>query len=83
MYPLGYICLSEGVHFFYICNKLTLRHQNGVYLSSKMLKVLLIIQYIFGILLSFFVIRNFMGTCSSIEMLMGYMFRERLVTSVL
>jgi len=55
-----------------------LRHKNGVYLySSKILKVLLKIQYIFGILLSLSVIGNFRGTCSSIAMLKGYIVRER------
>jgi len=45
MYPLGY-WLSEGVHLLYICNKLTLRHKNGVYLySSEILKILYKIQY--------------------------------------
>jgi len=39
--PKGYVCLSEGVRLLYICNKLTLRHKNGVYLySSEILKVL-------------------------------------------
>jgi len=28
---IGYIGLSEGVHLWYICNNLTLRHKNGVY----------------------------------------------------
>ena len=32
---VGYICLSEGVHSLYICNNLTLRHKNGVYLYSS------------------------------------------------
>jgi len=65
----------------YICNKLTLRHKNGVYLyDSKILNVVLTIQKIVGILLSLFVIRNFRGTCSFIEMLKGYMIR---VTPVL
>ena len=35
MYPLGYICLSEGVYLLYICNKLTLRHKKEVYLYSS------------------------------------------------
>jgi len=35
----------------------------------------------FDISLSFFVIRNFSGACSSVEMLKGYMVRERLGTS--
>jgi len=39
--PKGYVCLSEGVRLLYICNKLTLRHKNGVYLySSEILKIL-------------------------------------------
>jgi len=41
-------------------------------------KIMLICKYIFVIFLNFFVIRNFRGTCSSIEMLKGYMARERL-----
>ena len=32
---VGYICLSEGVHSLYVCNNLTLRHKNGVYLYSS------------------------------------------------
>jgi len=39
------------------------------------------LQWIFVILLSLFVIRNFRGTCSSAQMLEGYMGRERLGTS--
>jgi len=36
---------AEEVNLLYICNKLTFRHKNGVYLySSKFLKVLLKIQ---------------------------------------
>jgi len=35
------------------------------------MKFLLKIQWIFLILLSFFVIRNFRGTCSSVEILKG------------
>jgi len=43
--PSGYICLPEGVCLLYICNKLTLRHKNGVYLySSEILKIILKIQ---------------------------------------
>jgi len=32
MYPLGYICLSEGLHLLYSRNKLTMRHKNGIQL---------------------------------------------------
>jgi len=42
--------------------------------SSKNLKVLLKIQRHFVILLSLFLIRNYRGTCSPVEMLKGYMF---------
>ena len=80
---LGYICLSEEVHLLYSRNEFTLRHENGVYLhSSKILQVLLKIQQIFVIVLSL-VIRNFRGTCSSVKMVKGYMFRERLGTPAL
>ena len=37
-------------------------------------------KYIFVIILSLFVISNFRGTCSSIEILKGYMARESLGT---
>jgi len=33
--PYAYVCLSESVHLLHICNKLTLRHKNGVYLYSS------------------------------------------------
>ena len=58
---------------------LTLRHRNVVYLySSKNVKVILKIQWIFVILLSLFVIRNSSSKCSSVEMLKGYMVSEKL-----
>jgi len=58
-------------------NILTLRHKNGVYLySSTNVKVLFKIHWIFVIVLSFFVIINFRGTCSSVTMLKGYLVRE-------
>jgi len=41
---------------------------------------MLIVKNNFVIFLSLFVIRNFRGTCSSIEMLKGYMARESLGT---
>jgi len=44
------------------------------------LKVLLKIQWISIILLSLFVIIYYRGTCSSLEMLKGYMVREKLGT---
>ena len=46
-------------------------------------KIMLIGKYIFVIFLNLFVIRNFRGTCLSIEMLKGYMARESLGTPVL
>jgi len=39
---------------------------------------ILISKYIFVIFFNLFVIKNFRGTCSSIEMLKGYMARESL-----
>jgi len=44
---------------------------------------MLVGKYIFVIFLNLFVIRNFRGTCSSIEMLKGYMARESLGTPAL
>jgi len=46
-------------------------------------KFTLIGKYIFVIFLNLLVIRNFRGTCSSIEMLQGYMARESLGRPVL
>ena len=78
---LGYICLSEEVHLLYSRNKFTLRHKNGVYLYSfKILQILLKIQQVFVILFNFVVIRNFRASCSSVKMVKGCMFRERLGT---
>jgi len=39
---------------------------------------MLIGKYVFVIFLSLFVMRNFRGTCSSVEMLKGYIARESL-----
>jgi len=64
------------VHILCICNKWNLRRKNGVYLYSFVLKI----QWIFSILLRLLIIANFRGTCSSIQMLKGYMFRVRLGT---
>jgi len=47
------------------------------------IKVLLKIQWIFVILLSLFVIRNFRGSRSSVEILKGYTVKERFGTPVL
>ena len=44
---------------------------------------MLIGKYILVIFHNLFVIKNFWGTCSSIEMLKGYMARESLITPVL
>jgi len=43
---------------------------------------MLIGKYNLVIFHSLFVIRNFRGTCSSVEMLKGYMARESLITPV-
>jgi len=45
-------------------------------------KIMLIGKYSYVILLNLFVMRNFTGTCSSIEMLKRYMARESLGTPV-
>ena len=44
---------------------------------------MLIGKHILVVFHSLFVIRNFRGTCSSIEMLKGYTARESLITPVL
>ena len=71
LFPNTYTYISVNIIFknHYLC-------------SSENLKVLLKIHWIFVVLLSLFVIRNFKGACSSVEMLKGYMVRERLVTLV-
>jgi len=64
------LCLC--VHLLYSRNKLTLRHKiESTWSSIK-------VQCFFVILPSLFVIRNFRGTSSRAELLMGYMVRERL-----
>jgi len=50
---------------------------------NSVFKIMLIGKHIFVIFLNLFVIRNFRGTCSSIEMLKGYRARESLGTPVL
>ena len=50
---------------------------------NSIFKIMLIGEYIFASFLNLFVIRNFSGTCSSIEVLKGYMARESLGTPVL
>ena len=64
---------------------LPLRHKNVVYLySSKNLKVLLKVQWIVLIFLSLFVIRTSgVHARSSVDMLKGYIVRERLGTPAL
>jgi len=65
----------------YSRDKITLRRKNGVYFyNSKHQKVSLQVQKIFIILLSLFVIRDFKGTSSSVEMLKGNMVTKRLGT---
>jgi len=49
---------------------------------NSIFKIMLIGKYIF-IFFNLFVIRNFRGTCSSIEMLKGYMARESLGAPIL
>jgi len=44
---------------------------------------MLVGKYILVIFHSLFVMRNFRGTCSSIEVLKGYMARKSLITPVL
>jgi len=44
---------------------------------NSIFKVMLIGKYIFVIFLNLCVIRNFRGTCSSIEMLKGYIHGQR------
>jgi len=82
------IYLLLGV-YFPICRgtfKISNRRERYVYIlliskySNLKYKVLLKIQWSFVVLLSLFVIRNFRGTCSSVEMLKGCMVRERLGT---
>jgi len=62
-------------------NKLILRHENGIYLySSKILKLLLRVQWIFVTFSAFLWHQIFYGhmlICLNVE---GYMFRERLVS---
>ena len=75
----GHICPSARVHLLCRRNKFTLTHKNGVHFhSSKSLKVLLKIQWISVIVFNLFVIRKIRGTCSSVEMLKGYMVKESL-----
>jgi len=50
---------------------------------NSIFKIMVIDEYIFVIFLNLFVVRKFGGTCSSIEMLKGYMARESLGTPVL
>jgi len=41
---------------------------------------MLIVKYLWIIMTKYFVMRNFRGTCSSVEMLKGYIVRGRLGT---
>ena len=72
-----YLYIYQWILFSKMClllNVLTLRHKNGVYLYSS--KNLIKIKWIYIVLLSLFVIRNFRSTCSSVEMLKRYMVRK-------
>jgi len=78
----GTFAYLKGCIYCTAATNFLLRHKNGVYLYSfKSLQILLKIQQIFVILLSLVVIRNFRASCSSVKMVKGYMFRERLGTS--
>ena len=86
VYPLGYICLSEGVYlriaiegkiYLYIIYFQIFIHisvntvfNNHYLYSNENVKVLFKFNG-FCYLLRPFVIRNIMGTCSSVEMLKG------------
>jgi len=80
MYPQGYICLFEGVHLrLAIEEKIHLRtiyFQIFIHISvnnifKNLYMLLLNISMI--IMIKYFVIKNFRGTYSSVEMLKGYM----------
>ena len=87
--PLGLPFLSEGVHL-----RLAIEGKNmfayklchfEIFIHSSVniiFKIMLLGKDIF-IFLNLFVIRNFRGKCSSIEMLKGYMARESLGIPVL
>jgi len=80
--PRGIFAYVKG-YIYYISATIyvMLRHKNGINLNLyKNVEVLLKVKWIFVILLSLFVIRNFMGMCSSVKILKGYMVRERLGT---
>ena len=85
MYPKGTFPIWRGrPRLLENCNKLTLGHKSGIYLcSSKNPKVMIKNQWIFLILLSLFIRRNFRGTCSSVEILKGYIVRHTLGTTAL
>jgi len=53
------------------------------FVNNSIFKIMPIGKYIFVIFLNLFVIRSFRGTCSSMEVLKGYMARESLGTPVL
>jgi len=88
--PLGLPFLSEGVHFrleiegknmftYRLCHFEIFMHSS----VNIIFKIMLIDKYIFVIFLNVFVIKNFRGTCSSIEILKEHMDRESLGTPVL
>jgi len=90
MYPEGYVCLSEGVYlrliiegknmFTYYSFRNIYRYISEYYFQNH---YMLIAKYVFVIFLTLFVIKMFWGTCSSLDMLNGYMTRESLGTPVL
>jgi len=81
MYPQGYICLFEGVHL-----RLAIEERNiftyhffpniYTYISEWYIQKSLYAycqMHLWIIMTKYFVMRNFRGTCSSVEMLKGYM----------
>jgi len=81
---LGYICLSEGVHL-----RLGIERKNVLiyYLFPNILtyksSIKNSVDLLFYSAFLVFVIRNFRGACSSVEIMKGYMVRERLGTLAL
>ena len=87
---LGLLFLSEGIHLrlaiegknmfpYRLCHFEILTYSS----VNIIFKIMLICKYIFMFFLNLLVIRYFRGTCSSMEMLKGYMARQSLGTPVL
>ena len=79
VYPQGYICLSEGVHLrlsigdniylHIICFQIFIHHVDWHYFQKSLYAYCWI--YLWIIMIKYFVVRNFRGTCSSVEKLKG------------